>query len=158
MAYWRMQLHPDEKGYAVRHSVESLAAGFIGLDFAADVGNLLTIDKSSIAPKQRPYWAFAHDMKQGDWVLIIAHHFPVALAQISGDYNYIRQPDQGIGVWFRHFRRVNRAMYYADLITNASKWEPIKMTETIAPLHEPSSKSYQLIEFWRGKLSKSATA
>jgi len=33
MTYWRMQLHPNEPGEALKHSVESLVAGFIGLDF-----------------------------------------------------------------------------------------------------------------------------
>ena len=40
MAYWRMQLHPDNASEAVRHAVQSLAAGYIGLDFAEDVGDL----------------------------------------------------------------------------------------------------------------------
>ena len=36
MAYWRMQLHPNNASEAVRHAVQSLAAGYIGLDFAED--------------------------------------------------------------------------------------------------------------------------
>lgn len=40
MTYWRMQLHPSEPDQAVRHSIESLAAGYIGLDFVEDIGRL----------------------------------------------------------------------------------------------------------------------
>ena len=60
MAYWRMQLHPSESGSAVRHTVESLAAGYIGLDFAVDVPDLLTVAQDALpADHQRRYWAFA---------------------------------------------------------------------------------------------------
>ena len=63
---------------------------------------------------QKDYWAFVHEMTQGDCVLVIAHHFPLALATVAGDYNYIRNVDRKIGVWFRHFRAVENVRYYAD--------------------------------------------
>ncbi|HWR36759.1 MAG TPA: hypothetical protein VN622_12895 [Clostridia bacterium] len=151
MAYWRMQLHPDQSGKSVQHCVESLAAGFIGLDFASDTGDLRTIRKDLIPTKEKDHWAFAHDMQQGDWVLIIAHHFPFAVAQITGEYNYIRETEPRIGVWFRHFRRVSDVMYYGDYKTNARDWEQIKMTDTISPLHDTGSKSYSLIYRWTSK-------
>ncbi len=44
MAYWRMQLHPAEPSESVKGCVESLAAGYIGLDFATDVGDLMRLD------------------------------------------------------------------------------------------------------------------
>lgn len=87
-------------------------------------------------------------MKVGDTVLVIAHHFPFALATIAGDYNYIRFPAPEIGVWFRHFRRVKDVRYYGDLETNAHNWNKIVMTDTISPLRDPSSKSYRLIVKW----------
>ncbi|QUI64124.1 hypothetical protein GSF04_17195 [Pseudoalteromonas sp. A22] len=34
MAYWRMQLHPDDSVNSAFHSEQSVSAGFIGLDFA----------------------------------------------------------------------------------------------------------------------------
>lgn len=40
MTYWRMQLNPAEHGRAMEHTVTSLAAGYIGLDFEPDVGDL----------------------------------------------------------------------------------------------------------------------
>lgn len=148
MTYWRMQLHPDEPGEAVKHSVESLAAGYIGLDFAAEVGDLRETTKSTLPENQRDYWAFAHEMHVGDRVLIIAHHFPFALGTVAGDYNYIRSCAPEIGVWFRHFRHVRDVRYYGDFVTNAHAWESITMTDTISPLRDPSSRSYRLIEDW----------
>ena len=87
-------------------------------------------------------------MKEGDEVLIIAHHFPFALATIDGPYNYVREAVPELGVWFRHFRKVKSVRYYADYITNARSWEQITMTDTISPLRDPNSKSYQLISEW----------
>lgn len=148
MSYWRMQLHPSESGEAVRHTIESLASGYIGLDFARDTGDLLQIERGELPEGQRDYWEFAHGMKVGDRVLIMAHHFPFALARISGPYNYIRSRAPEIGVWFRHFRPVKNVSYYADYITNARSWQRIPMTDTISPLRDRMSKSYQLIEEW----------
>ncbi|MDP3961994.1 MAG: hypothetical protein Q8Q26_18350, partial [Pseudorhodobacter sp.] len=92
MTHWRMQLHPSESGEAVGHCVESLAAGYIGLDFATDVGDLMTTPQSDLPGNQKDYWAFAHEMAPGDRVLIIAHHFPFALITVDGPCNFIREP------------------------------------------------------------------
>lgn len=148
MSYWRMQLHPEEPGGAMKHSVESLAAGYIGLDFAAEVGELMQTQQSALPATQRDYWAFAHEMAIGDRVLIIVHHFPFAVVTVAGEYNSIRSPEPGIGVWFRHFRRVKDVRYYGDFVTNAKGWEQITMTDTISPLRDPDSKSYRLIDSW----------
>ena len=148
MAHWRMQLHPAQPGAAVMHTVTSLAAGYIGLDFGSDVGNLLLLNKEQLPEGQRDFWDFAHEMKLGDAVLIITHHFPFALVEISGPYNYMIRPEPHIGVWFRHFRAVKTVGYFADFLTNAREWPQLTMTDTISPLHDPSSKSYQLIEDW----------
>ena len=110
MTYWRMQLHPSESGEAVRHTVESLAAGYIGLDFATDVGDLLTVDRGTLPDGQRDYWAFAHEMGIGDWALVFTHHFPFAIARVASQYNYIRRASPEIGVWFRHFRKVDEVL------------------------------------------------
>ena len=148
MTHWRMQLHPSESGEAVRHCVESLAAGYIGLDFATDVGDLLTVERNSLPERQRDYWAFAHEMNEGDKVIIMAHHFPFALATVDGPYNFIRHAVPELGVWFCHFRKVKDVRYYADFVTNARTWESITMTDTISPLRDTQSLSYQLIERW----------
>jgi hypothetical protein len=149
MTYWRMQLHPSSPGDAVAHTINSLAAGYVGLDFAGEVGDLLTIEKSSLPQNQKDYWAFAHEMRQDDLVLVIAHHFPFALARVAGPYNYIRSVAPENGVWFRHFRAVKDIWYYADFKTNALAWEKTKMTDTISPLRDQQSISYRLIEEWR---------
>lgn len=148
MAYWRMQLHPAEPSESVKDCVESLAAGYIGLDFGTDVGDLTRLDASQLSTAERDYWLFAHEMALGDTVLIVAHHFPFALVTIDGDYNHIRQPAPEIGVWFRHFRKVKDVAYYGDFVTNAHDWEKTTMTDAIAPLRDTSSLSYRLIVKW----------
>ena len=114
MAFWRMQLHPaDHKGS--QHAAESLAAGFIGLDFGQERGDMTLISDPTVLPQgERDYLEFATQMAPDDKVLLIAHHFPFALATVAGDYNYIRTPVPEIGVWFRHFRRVKGVRYYGD--------------------------------------------
>ncbi len=148
MTYWRMQLHPDAPGGAIRHTVESLSAGYVGLDFEEDVPDLMTVPQSSLPPNQRNYWGFAHEMAVGDYILLFAHHFPLALARVSSEYNYIRAAVPELGVWFRHFRKVDEVRYYGDFKTNARNWKPLTMTATITPLRENNSESYMLIEEW----------
>src|ERR1700739_3826920 len=148
MAYWRMQLHPNEHEEAIRHAVESLAAGYIGLDFSEDVGDLHRTTKDELPENQKDYWAFAHQMVVGDEVLIVVQHFPFALATVDGDYNYIRVPAREIGVWFRHFRRVKDVRFYGDLVTNAHEWGRTTMIDTISPLRDRASISHRLIEAW----------
>jgi hypothetical protein len=155
MTYWRMQLHPNEPGEAVWYSVQSLAAGFIGLDFhrSAGIGDLRETTQDRLPDHQKDYWAFAHEMRENDVVLIMVHHFPFALATVAGDYNYIREPEPRIGVWFRHFRPVRNVRYFGDFQTNARIWERITMTDTISPLRDDSSRSYRLIEEWLASAS-----
>ena len=148
MTYWRMQLHPSSPGGAIKHTVESLSAGYIGLDFAVDVPDMKTITQAQLPDSQKNYWAFAHEMNRGDRVLLFAHHFPFALAQVTGEYNYVRAAVPELGVWFRHFRSVDDVRYYGDFSTNARNWRPLTMTATITPLREPTSESYLLIEEW----------
>jgi hypothetical protein len=146
MNYWRMQLHPNEAESAAHYASQSLAAGFIGLDFETDVGDLLAEEQQNILDTQKDYVAFAKEMKEGDKVLIIVHHFPFAVVTVDGEYNYIRRTEPELGVWFRHFRRVKEVIYFADYNTNAKSWDQYIMTDTISILRDPSSKSYSLIE------------
>ena len=148
MSYWRMQLHPDQSSEAIRHAIQSLAAGYIGLDFAGRAGDLMAVEKATLPEGQKDYWAFAHGITIDDVVLIIVHHYPFALVSVAGEYNYIRERAPEIGVWFRHFRRIKDVKYYADFETNPHNWERLVMTDTISTLREPSSMSYQLIERW----------
>jgi hypothetical protein len=148
MTYWRMQLHPSDSAQSVSHTMKSLGLGYIGLDFADPPGDLTDVDRENIPTGQRDYWEFAHTMMEGDLVLVVAHHYPCALVRVSGKYNYIRAPHQELGVWFRHFRRVEVVSYYADFVTNPAKWEQTNMTDTISILRTPSSKSFTLIKRW----------
>ena len=149
MTYWRMQLHPSKPKKAARYAIESLAAGLIGLGFSDDPGDLTKADPSGIKPSHRDYLSIANEMKMGDYVLIMVHHFPFALATIAGEYNYMREPEPELGVWFCHFRRVKNVRYYADYVTDAHQWERIVMTDTISPLHDRQSISYRLIDEWK---------
>jgi hypothetical protein len=144
-----MQMHPAEPGESIAHCVNSLAAGYIGLDFHEDVGNLLLAEPQDLPEGQRDYLAFAREMREEDLVLVIAHHFPFALVRVIGAYNYICTPVPEIGVWFRHFRKVGDIRYYADHFTNVRKWDQIRMTDTISPLRDTATLSYKLIESWK---------
>ena len=150
MTYWRMQLHPSDSSRALMYSVKSLCAGYIGLDFDddCDIGDLMETLQEDLPDGQRDCWGFAHEMAEGDPVLIIAHHFPLALAIVKGPYNYIRQSVPELGVWFTHFREVKAVRYYADFVTDVRKWQQFTMTDTISPLRDKQSQSYQLIETW----------
>jgi hypothetical protein len=150
MTYWRMQLHPPQSARAAQRAAESLSAGFIGLDFRQEVGDLTKASRADLGD-QPDYRAFAHEMAEDDLVLVIAHHFPFALVTVAGPYNYIRAQAPELGVWFRHFRRVSGVHYYADLVTNAVQWERLVMTDTISPLRDVNSSSYRLIKRWRSE-------
>jgi len=141
-----MQLHPNEAESAAYYASQSLSAGFIGLDFATDVGDLLAEEHQNILDRQKDYVVFAKDMRKEDKVLIIVHHFPFAVVTVDGDYNYIRRTEPELGVWFRHFRRVKDVIYFADFNTNAKSWDQYIMTDTISILRDPNSMSYKLIE------------
>ena len=148
MPYWRMQMHPNDGARATQHAVTSLAMGFIGLAFLKDPGDLRRIDPKDLGPGERDYADFALRMAAGDKVLVMAHHFPVAVATVEGDYNYVRTPVPELGVWFNHFRRVRDVAYYGDRVTNARDWQRIVMTDTLSPLVDPTSQSYRLIAEW----------
>ena len=150
MTYWRMQVHPNDSDTAIKHTVESISAGYIGLDFPTDVPDLLTVAQETLPENHRIYWTFAHEMDIGDRVVLFAHHYPLALVRVAGPYNYIRSIAPEIGVWFRHFRKIDDVRYYGDFITDVKKWQKITMTATITPLRETTSKTYQLIEEWLG--------
>ena|SRR5437660_4687317 len=148
MQLWRMQLHPSDPERATMHAVQSLGAGFIGLDWENDPGDLTLLSPSSL-----PRNVTTHDfgfvkMKVGDKVLVIVHHFPFALATVDSKYNYIRVEVPQLRIWFKHFRRVRDVKYYADRVTNAHEWEVIKMTNTVQLLSDKDSASYRLIRDW----------
>jgi hypothetical protein len=149
MTYWRMQLHPSSPGHSAQHAAESLAAGYIGLDFAEDLGDMMRLSAHAVPSSAKDYLAFANEMTIGDLVLVVSHHYPFALAEVTGDYNYIRHPEEELGVWFRHFRRVSCVRYCRDFVTNPDKWVQTTMTDTISVLRDPNSISFRLIEDWK---------
>jgi hypothetical protein len=152
-----MQLHPAEPGTSVGHCVQSLASGFIGLDFAKDVGDMSKLRKQELPDGHQDYLDFAKRMRLGDRVLVIAHHFPFALVKVAGDYNYISRTEPELGIWFRHFRRVENVRYYSDFKTNVSSWEQLRMTDAISILNDSEGKSYRLIKQWLSEGEPSAS-
>jgi len=89
-------------------------------------------------------------MDIGDRVVLFAHHYPLALVRVAGPYNYIRSIAPEIGVWFRHFRKIDDVRYYGDFITDVKKWQKITMTATITRFAKQHPRTYQLIEEWLG--------
>ena len=158
MTYWRMQLHPADAKRATMYAVESVAAGFIGLDFTKDPGDLSKVQPAAIPTGQKDYLEFCNTMAIGDKVLVIVHHFPFALVTVAGEYNYLKEPVPELGVWFRHFRRIDPELtaYHADRITNARAWDQLRMTDTISPLKDPSGQSYKFIAEWLKSLKKTS--
>ena len=151
MSFWRMQLHPHEGARAIGHAIDSLSRGYIGLGFRNDFsGDLSKADPRDLPRGQRVYQHFATTMQEGDFVLIIAHHHPVALVEVIGPYNYVKDPDPHdvIGVWFRHFRRVKVHGYYGDWYTNPAEWEKTISTVAIGRAGR-QSQTYRIIQQWR---------
>jgi hypothetical protein len=142
-----MQLRPAEPSESVKGCVESLAAGYIGLDCATDVGDPMRLDRATLTPGGKGYFLFAHEMAVGDRVLIIAHQYPFALATVHGEHNYILHPSKEIG-WSRHSRAVRDVSYYFEWQANPTAWVKTTMTDAISPLRDPSSISYRLIDKW----------
>lgn len=141
----------------MRYAVESVAAGFIGLDFKGEPGDLRQVKREALPGSERDYWDFAHRMQRGDRALIIVHHFPFALVTISDDYNYITRTEPALGVWFRHFRRIDRAetKYFADYRTNAASWDQFLMTDTISALRSEDGQRIRLMKEWIASTSAS---
>ena len=155
MNYWRMQLHPSDPKRALEHAINSLNRGYIGLDFEKFGGDLSTVSKKDL-PGQRIYWHFAHTMREGDLVLVIVHHYPFALVEVVGPYNYLKEePDRTLGVWFRHFRRIKLHGYYADWHSNAAEWDRAIFAATIHRAGR-NSATYRLIEECRNQRQTSA--
>lgn len=144
-----MQIHPDDSENAVKHAIDSLAAGYIGLDFGTNIGDLTKIKQEKLPENQRDYLAFAKEMKIGDTILIIAHHFPFAMVTVSGKYNFIRKKSGKLGFWFKHFRKVKDIKYYSDYVKNPKSWKKIIMTDAISPLRDANRLSFKLIDQWK---------
>lgn len=160
MTYWRMQLHPMEPRVALRHTVTCLAANLIGLDFGErysgptrpgeDVGDLLRADPASLPESQRGFRVFATDMREDDYVLVMAHNFPFALCRVAGPYNYVREIPPELKIWFHHFRRVDDVRYYGDFVTDAHAWQRIPTPQTIGRVSDEDGPVFQLIRGWLG--------
>jgi hypothetical protein len=169
MSYWRMQLHDlGYKRQAIKYCVESLAAGYIGLDFHKDTGDLSVIKKDSpnykglLPGSEGRCWVFAHEMKKDDIVLIMAHNRPFSLVEVIGEYNYIKHTDSDSPAkfWFRHFRAVKVLDYYADYIYDTNYIHDTKenntliMADTIVKVDNTKTEFYKFIVEWLDAIQK----
>lgn len=149
MAYWRMQLHPNDRERAMMHTVQSLGAGFIGLAYGKDPGDLTVLPSAPLPEGVTAFdVGFATRMEVGDRVLIIVHNFPFALATVDGDYNYVRVPHPELRIWCNRFRRVRDVKYYADRVKKPKNWKEINTYAAVQWLTSDDSVSYDLIETW----------
>lgn len=159
MKYWRMNLHPTDEKLQMKCVTESLAAGFIGLGFdvGADPGDLDKInpDDPRVSPQaNKTYWSI-QKIEQNDFVAIFAHNEPIALVKVIEEYNYIKKSLPELGIWFNHFRRIERDKinYFADLDSYKQK-ELITLygdnitKMTIQGHQDPEKEIYQFIEKW----------
>lgn len=161
MIHWRMQLHPDNSNLSVKHTTESLSAGFIGLGFGKDTdpGDLTKVKPTDsgviLQNNEEVYWQFADEMQIGDIVAIFCHNQPFALTKVTGDYNFIKSPVREIGVWFNHFRTIDKGYtkFFLDLngttrnqLEELIKGLPSQMT--IQKHIDNTVKVYQFIDKW----------
>lgn len=149
MNYFRMQLHPDDSGQASKHASESISAGFVGLGFDEDPGDLtkVTPDKAQLSNNEHSYWEILN-IQKGDFILVMSHHYPFALVQVEEGYNYIKKPVHELGIWFNHFVRIDKlaTRYYSDYITNPANWTKIVAIMTLQKLVKTDTLSYAVIE------------
>jgi hypothetical protein len=104
---YKMQMHPQKFGEeALRYAHKGLAAGYIGLGLRGpDNVSMADLDPQEVSERNRNCLQFYHDMKIGDFALIEAHNDPVALALVTGDYEFVPEPADD--VWCKHRRRAD---------------------------------------------------
>jgi len=154
MNYWRMQLHSSDSEHATRHTFRCLAAGYVGLDFHADVGDLMKVEREAITPStQRHYHDFAWKMEDGDFVLVVVRNEPFALVRVAGEYNYTTTPST-LGVWFRHFRAIGRdsMAFWDDRRGRSQSADHAPMAGTLQIVN-PGTLACDVIEDWCRELN-----
>lgn len=152
MSYWRMQLHPNEPEFAAYYTVQSLARGFIGLDFAEDPGDLERLDVSELEANPNNIRGFVTEIQRDDYILISLHHQPFALATDIGSYNYIKNHVAELDIWFRHFRQAGTISYYSDVFGRIREEEShLVMTNTFAGV-SLDTVSGRLIAEWISRI------
>ncbi|MCP4176594.1 MAG: hypothetical protein GY756_02410 [bacterium] len=150
MAYWRMQLHPNDSKNAARYTKKCLSLNHIGLDLGQPRGDLTLEDYDSLEATPNNIKAFVHKISPDDYILISLHHMPFALVTEIEKYNYIKWRVEELGIWFRHFRRFGSISYYSDLY-GQGKNNKITMTNTFSSLSK-NTETGKLITDWIEKL------
>lgn len=130
MAFWHMQLHPDEPGWKrEKELLEKMS--LIGLGFTSD----------SQAN------SFKKDMKIGDIVLIRHGSNPKALVKVVGEVEDIGKNDHERLDWFRYRRKV-KVLDFAN--ENVEKFPYAQ--GTLKSAKDKTTQTYQYIDKWYRKI------
>jgi hypothetical protein len=152
MNYWRMQLHPDDSEFAAVYTINSLANGFIGLDFAQDPGDLEKNNPDSLERKTNNIFGFVYEITTNDIIAIYLHNQPFAIVEEIEEYNYIKKPIAEVNIWFRHFRKFKSVSYYSDVYGRIKEeHKSLIMTNTFSRV-STDSETGKLIQDWKGKI------
>lgn len=144
---WRMQLHPNESSRSMEHTTRCLAAGYVGLGFDNDPGDLAALPASDLDTKTNNIHAFVHEIQREDRIVIFSRNRPLAMVSDIGPYNFIREPVPELRIWFRHFRQFSKLSWYADAIGNTPPEPQIVMTNTFSGA-SPDSETGKLAMRW----------
>ena len=154
MGFWRMQLHPDDSKKAISYTIDSLSSHFIGLNYSEGDTDLTIIPKDEISNNPNHYKSFVYDIKENDWVLIMAHNKPFAILTGINEYNYIKTPIQRFKLWFQHIREFKYVSYYSDLDSRIrNEYDGLVLTNTFSSL-TLDSKSGKLMTAWINELKR----
>jgi hypothetical protein len=152
--YWRMQLHPNESESAAFNTVKSLAAGFIGLDFNEERGDLTNLDQNKLETRTNNIKAFVYEILREVAALIYLHHSPFALVMEIEEYNFIKKPVPALDIWFKHFRSVGKVSFYSDVFKRTrTRDSKLKMPNTFSD-ESTDSESGKLIAEWITQIAR----
>jgi len=148
-----MQLHPNDKELASFYTNKCLGMNYVGVDFEEDPGDLTKISSEELNTKKytnpNNFRAFASEVLENDYILIMLHNMPHALVTEIQDYNYIKNQVEEMGIWFRHFRRFMKISYFGDIYKSKNDLlnSSLIMTNTFSGVTE-DSESGRLITEW----------
>ena len=136
MAFWHMQLHPNDPEWNREEELlEKLSLIGIGDDWK---GGESQVDN------------FIKNMQIGDIVLVRLGNIPKALVEIVGELEDIGKNDYGRLDWFRYRRKIKVLDWANENMNNFPQ-----PRGTLQRLIDTKTKSYQYIENWHKKISPS---
>lgn len=153
MAFFHMQMHPDEDDQRITAAIAGINLGFIGLDFdiSRSAPNLAALSlndwqsadfemaqKAHTEQHGRPgatrNLRQFHELKVGDIGLVRGGATPIALVRITGAYQFEPKPQDG-AAWFRHRFPIQIMEMYDDYV----------IRDRMGPFTPPSQGTFQLL-------------